>query len=74
VTCDLLRDTLQNFDPQWIAQDPRVEQQGGARNLGPRKDEFEGFTFQDAGAALEATHDDDGGLGTISEEASHLGP
>ena len=66
---------MQNFDPQWIAQDPKMEA-AGARNLGPRKDEFEGFTFQDAGATLEATRDDDdyNPLGTIGEEASQSGP
>ncbi len=46
-----------------------------ARNLGPRKDEFEGFTFQDGGAALEATRvevvDE---LSVIGEEASQFNP
>ena len=65
---------MQNFDPQWIAQDPKAEQSGGARNLGPRKDEFEGFTFQEGGKALEATHHEVDELSAIGEEASQYGP
>jgi hypothetical protein len=42
----------------------------GARNLGPRKDEFEGFTFQDGGAALQATHTDEVFMGAIGEESN----
>lgn len=70
----MLRDTVQNFDPQWIAQDPKAEQSGGARNLGPRSDEFVGFTFQEGGAALEATHQVADELSAIGEEASQYGP
>ena len=44
----------------------------GARNLGPREDEFEGFTFQDGGAMLQATHADELFMGAIGEESSIL--
>jgi hypothetical protein len=46
-----------------------------ARNLGPRKDEFEGFTFQDGGAALQAPRVEDvDELSVIGEETSHYNP
>lgn len=44
----------------------------GARNLGPRKDEFEGFTFQDGGAMLQPAHADELFMGAIGEESSIL--